>query len=336
MPTTPTVLVLGAKGFIGSNLTHFLLRRGVKVRAFDIQWDFSSWRLQINTGLLEIVEGSIFDKNALSAALEGVSTVFNCISFSVPGTSPGSFLNELSTTVPAMELLLSAMVKMKTARLFFFSSGGTVYGDTGQRPARETDPVQPSCSYALGKVVCEEMIRFYARINPLQYRILRVSNVYGAVSVQRHSQGVVDVFVESILRNKPLTVWGRPDNLRDYIFIDDVMDAVGALMDQEDSQFRIINVGTGIGSSVLDVIRAIERIRGCDLKWQTDPTRYAGVSHNILDISLLRKLTGWQPAYSLARGITELFRRHLEANETSKTSGSPGQGPAVRPQEDKI
>ena len=194
----------------GPTPTRYLLKHRIRVRAFDVRLSPAEWEAPAGSGFLELQEASIFDKAALNAGLRGATAVVNCTSFSVPGTLPLFLGNELKTTIAAMDVLLTALTEHKEAVLYYISSGGAVYGDTGEKPASESDPPRPASSYAMGKLLCEEMIRFYGRVHGLRHCILRVANVYGAVSIHRQSQGVANVFLEKALLNHPLTGLGKP------------------------------------------------------------------------------------------------------------------------------
>jgi UDP-glucose 4-epimerase len=309
----PLVLVLGASGFIGFNLTRYLLKHQIRVRAFDVQLSPVEWEAPAATGFLELQEASIFDKAALNAALRDATAVVNCTSFSVPSTLPLFLGNELKTTVAAMDVLLTALTEHKEAVLYYISSGGAVYGDTGETAARESDPPRPASSYAMGKLLCEEMIGFYGRVHGLRHCILRVANVYGAVSIHRQSQGVVDVFLEKALLNHPLVVWGNPDNVRDYVFIDDLLEVFGLLLRRSDGESRLLNVGTGAGTSVREIIRDLERALERPVEWKLDQTHFAGVARNVLNASKLRELTNWTPAFDMQAGLAEMLRRKRQA-----------------------
>jgi UDP-glucose 4-epimerase len=240
--------------------------------------------------------------------------VFHFISFSIPSSSPGFLRNEVQTTLQAMEMLLTAMAETGTQKIIFPSSGGTIYGETNGRPARETDPLNPLSSYGLGKLLCEEMIRFYGRVHNLQYLILRGSNVYGAPRLHRISQGIIDVFLERIMKGEELTVWGNPGNVRDYIFIDDFIDALFALLNLDGGGSRIINIGSGEGVSVRAIIKVIAKLIGAEPAWRLDRQAYSGIPYNVLDVSLLRGLVGWKAKYSLEDGIAEVWRRKRAAS----------------------
>jgi UDP-glucose 4-epimerase len=315
------VLVLGAGGFLGSSITRFLLQQGWKVRGFDHRWNSKEWQPYADNSGFQVQEDSIFDKEALRHALQDVKTVFNFLSFSVPNTSPGFLQNEVQTTLQSLEILLSTMVETGANRIIFPSSGGTVYGNTGRLPAKETDVLEPLSSYGMGKLLSEEIIRFYNRIHGFQYFILRISNVYGAHRIYRLSQGVIDVFLENILFQTPLKIWGNPDNVRDYLFIDDLLDVILELILQKDRTSMILNVGSGEGTSLREIMNTIRRVTRFDPPWSVDPDQFYGISYNVLDTSLIRNKIGWTPKYNIEQGIMEAWhRKQLAFSEVKKNN----------------
>lgn len=303
------ILVLGAGGFIGSHLTKSLLKAGWRVRAFSRRFDSKEVRKLGHSNRIQIHEGSVFDEGALTKAVEGVSTVVNLLSFSVPTTSPNLPEAELATTVQATNLVLSAMIKCGAQRLVFPSSGGTIYGEVGNRPATEKDPAAPLLSYGLGKLISEEMIHFYSRMYGLSYLILRISNAYGAARIRRVSQGVIDVFLEQVYAGQPLHVWGKLDTVRDYIFIDDLMDAFLKLLQTDHERSDTINVGSGTGSSLRQVLEAIEEVTGHAPTIHRAEEGAAGLAYNVLNNENLRSLIDWNPQFDLRAGIRETWNR---------------------------
>ncbi|HXU38820.1 MAG TPA: NAD-dependent epimerase/dehydratase family protein [Blastocatellia bacterium] len=307
------ILILGANGFLGSNLTRALLDDAQPVRAFSRRFDRDEIEKLGDASLLEIHEASVCDQPALMKALDGVSTVVNLLTFSVPSSAPGNLQGEITTTFQANNLLLSAMIEAGVKRLVFPSSGGTIYGEIGGRAAREDDPAMPLNSHGLGKLICEEMIRFYKRVHGLDYLILRVSNAYGAARIRRVSQGVIDVFLEELRAGRPLNVWGSLDVVRDYIFIDDLIEVFLKLLRQDSLGSRILNVGSGKGTSLREVIDVMAEVTGLPPQLQFAEDKFAGISHNVLDTERLRALIDWSPRHDLRMGVRETWKRKRES-----------------------
>ncbi|NOT63040.1 MAG: NAD-dependent epimerase/dehydratase family protein [Acidobacteria bacterium] len=307
------VLVLGASGFIGSHLTKALLKSNYRVRAFSRRFDIAQKKELEKLGTLEVIEGSVFDEQALQQALTGISLVINLVTFSIPSTSPYSLQSELNTTLQSLNLLLSLMAKCQVKKLIFPSSGGTIYGNSEFRLVSERDRTAPLSSYGMGKLLCEEMIGFHHRTLGLDYLILRISNPYGAGRIRRVSQGVIDVFLEKVKAGQPLSIWASADTVRDYIFIDDLTDVTLRLIDLDISESVTLNIGSGIGTSLQDILLMINKVTGLETKHSYETRNVPGVPYNVLDIQRLQDLTGWKPTYDLESGIQEAWNRKQES-----------------------
>ena len=122
-------------------------------------------------------------------------------------------------------------------------------------------------------------------------------------------QGVVDVFVDQVSRGLPLTVWGSGQNVRDYIFIDDLARVVVELTKMMPLDAKVLNVGSGECVSTLNIISIIAQVIGFEPEWIFKHDIFAGVASSRLDLSLLHSLVDWRARYSLVEGITEMWRR---------------------------
>jgi UDP-glucose 4-epimerase len=302
-------LVLGANGFLGWAACLQLMEAGWQVVGFDKNWDVRRPTEASADKALEVHEASVFDREALRSAMKGADAVFCFLSFTIPATTPGFLQVELQTTLQALENVLATMVEVGAHRVVFPSSGGTIYGDMGKRPARESDVLRPLSSYGVGKLLSEHMILFYARVHMIKFTIMRVSNAYGASRIHRTSQGLIDVSLERLLRGDTPALWGNADHVRDFVFIDDVLEAMLRLLELKQPESLIVNVGTGVGSTLREVLSVIERVAGVAINWRHEHGFYAGIPYSALDTGLLRSLTGWAPSYTLEEGIREAWRR---------------------------
>lgn len=303
------ILVLGASGFIGSHLTKALLKSNYTVRAFSRRFDTLQKKELDNFGSLEVIEGSIFDENALHKALKNVSLVINLVTFSIPNTSPYSLQSELNTTLQSLNLLLSLMVKVKVEKIIFPSSGGTIYGDSHLPHSSESSETAPLSSYGMGKLLSEQMIGFYHRTQGLDYLILRISNPYGAAKIRRVSQGAIDIFLEKLRVGHSLSIWGSVETVRDYIFIDDLIDAIIQLIEVGTGPSAVLNVGSGVGVSLREVLSTITAVTGLMPTCHFEEGNFTGVPYSVLNVERLKSLTGWEPTYDLESGIREAWNR---------------------------
>ena len=301
-------LVLGASGAIGLGLSKHLASQGWQVRAFSLEWDSEASAALAADPRIEQIEGSIFEKDALDKALIGVTHVFNFISFSVPSTSPAFAEIEVNQTLRGMDTVLSAMVRAKVSNLIYPSSGGTIYGDTGGVPACENFPLRAISSYGAGKILAEELIKFYGRAHGLHYRIMRISNIYGYPVTRRVSQGVIDIFLNKLRNDQDLEIWGPDTIVRDYLFIDDLFDATSALLQLPDGDDLTVNVGTGCGVTLERIVQVLAEVTGKTPRVHCKSSHYAGIQYNVLNCSLLERMTGWLPRHSLEAGVGKLWR----------------------------
>jgi UDP-glucose 4-epimerase len=297
-----TCMVLGAGGFIGMNLCRALLAQGVSVRAYD--------RNDMTAHLPEGIEwyvGEFADIETLRGALKGVDCVFHLISTTVPASAQqnpvADIRDNLLNTVQTLEICREVGVR----KVIFLSSGGTVYGPQGKAPISESTSPAPISFYGTTKLAIETYLGTYARCFGLQATVLRLSNPYGPLQHSRSNQGVVSVFLNRIDNGLPLEIWGDGSVVRDYIYIDDVCDAL-LLSTRLNHGFEVLNIGGGDGLSLSDLITKIESATGKKASVNYLPGRGVDVPVNILDISKAHALMGWAPQTSMDKGLTKTLQ----------------------------
>lgn len=297
-------LVLGGAGFLGSHVARWLCTRGHRVRIFDRV--VPAFAARAVPPELELAEGDFFNVVDVESALEGIDTVLHFVSLTVPASSASNVPVEIEGNLVATVRLLDAMVRRGIRRIGFPSSGGTVYGPRAE-PHREDEPPRPTCPYGLGKVLIEETLRFYRAHHGVDYQVWRIANPYGDAAKRHLAQGVIDASLHRVRCNEPIVVWGEGTAVRDFVFVDDVAEAVGRLLETE-AWGETFNVGSGRGTSIRDVLSQIEKVVG-------HPTAvryvdgYTGPAVSVLDASKLRQTTAWVPAFDLEKGIREAWRR---------------------------
>jgi UDP-glucose 4-epimerase len=298
------VLILGANGFLGSHVTGWLAAKGYPLRLFDLGFHRSP---QLDTAAeAEIVEGNFMNPADVSRALEGVDMVLHFISTTVPATSINNPMVEVETNVTASAKLLDLMVEKSVRFIGFPSSGGTIYGESNYEH-REKDILRPSCPYGLGKALIEDIIHFYSDYRGISYQIWRISNAYGDTTRLHMMQGVIDAFLQKIKAGERLTLWGDGSAVRDFIFIDDLVAAIGGMI-ESGVKNQVVNIGSGVGSSIHQVLDVMRAVVGHNFAVDTVES-YAGIKRALLNIEKINQLTGWQPSYTLETGIAEAWRR---------------------------
>jgi len=295
----PSCIVLGGGGFIGTNLCRRLVLAGHRVRAFGRRCQFAD-----ELRGAEWYQGDFTDATALAAALETFDVVFHLVHSTTPQSANLDMAGDVQGNVVASLALFDLCRKLKVRRLVFVSSGGTVYGLPNAVPTPETAPTDPIGAYGVGKLAIEKYLAVYRHLHGLDYRILRVTNPYGPFQVPIKNQGLVAAIISKALRGETNEIWGDGSVIRDYIFIDDVVDAlVAAASDQ--SEGRIFNIGSGVGRSVREIIAAIELALGkkLDITWK--PARAADVPASVVAIERARELMDWMPKTPLDSGLAQ-------------------------------
>lgn len=301
-------LVLGGAGFIGSNLVQALVAQGQRPRVLT-RPSRSNANLRRFFDSIDLIHGDFMDDSILRVALRDVHTVYHLITTTFPNmvieSSNYDLLSNLLPTIRLLELSREAGVK----RIVYASSGGTIYGEPRTVPIDESHPLAPKSAYGQSKLTIENYLSFYARTTPLEVSILRVSNPYGPGQNIYGNQGLIAVAMGCALDGRALNVIGKGDSVRDYVFIDDVIDA---MLRATTAAPQVMNISSGAGRCVNDVIAAIDAVSGRPLKRIEIPERAGDVKVSILDNSRARTALGWSPQVGFEDGIARTWENLVE------------------------
>jgi UDP-glucose 4-epimerase len=296
-----TSLVLGGAGFIGSHLAQALAREGERVRIFD-RPHVDRLPLFPSQRGYEVHTGDFLNPQSLAPALRGAETVFHLISTTLPKTSNDNPFYDVETNVLGSLRLLNMCRECGVRKVIFVSSGGTVYGPPRSLPVAETHPTDPISSYGIQKLMIEKYMQLAHRLHGLEYCILRPANLYGPRQRLDTAQGAVAVFLDRALRGEPIQIWGDGAVVRDYVYIDDAVDAILRAA-RHQGEPRIFNVGSGSGVSLNQLVGAIGRMLGKPPKVEFGAPRALDVPANVLDAALARQHLGWSAATPLEVGL---------------------------------
>jgi UDP-glucose 4-epimerase len=311
-------LVLGGAGFMGSHIVELLIEEGLQVRVFDLS-AASSNRLAAVAHQVELVEGDLGDPRALADAVRSCDYVYHLASTTTPATSNRDMVFDAETNVVPTLRLLDICVREKVRRIVFSSSGGTIYGDTDSKPIPETHRTEPRSSYGITKLTIEKYLGLFHAIHGLDYTVLRIANCYGPRLPTQGEQGVVGAFLNLVKRGEPIMLWGDGSVRRDYVYVGDVARAFRAALEQQ-SPFKVFNVGTGVGTSLVELIGLIEQVTGCRARILKEPARPVDVPVNILDPARARQYLRWEARTSLETGLLRTWNWLLHPEEMQRTS----------------
>lgn len=285
--------VYGADGFIGRHLVRRLIAADMSVKAVSRRFE-REFADEIESRA-EVVVADLSQPLAMASSLQDVDTVVQLMSSSSPGLKNDHAVADITENViPHVEFLQNCL-RAKVKRYIFISSGGTVYGPGAPVPTPETAPTNPISSHGLTKLFVEKFIRMHGHVDGLEYVILRVANPFGPGQIFRKGQGLIPAIVDRWQKGQPVRIFGTGEARRDYIYIDDVIDAIVAAAAVQGTPRWVLNIGSGETRSVNEVVGAIEKAAGAIFPKEYVPARLTDVDIAGLDITLARELMGWAP-----------------------------------------
>ncbi len=310
-------LVLGGCGFLGSNLTYKLLGEGYRVRVFDSP-TANRTNLASIESQVDFFAGDFLNEADVDRALQDINFVCHLVGTTLPANSNSRPAFDVQSNVLGTINLLQASVRHRVRRVVFASSGGTVYGEPLRIPISEDHPTDPLCSYGIAKLTIEKYLRLFRDLHGLDYTILRIANPYGKYQKFTGEQGAVGIFLARVSEGQTITIWGDGSVARDYVYVEDVADAFVKALTQ-DSAYRVFNIGTGVGTSLRDLLRKIERVTGMTAKVEFAAGRPADVSANVLDSTRASKYMNWHAETDCETGLRKTWAWFCKNRATTAT-----------------
>lgn len=310
------ILVLGANGFIGSHIVDSLAKAGHTVRAFD---RFSSDRVLFDkVDNVELYAGDYLNNTDLEGALKGVKYVFHFISTTTPATAENNPTIDIDTNIRRSVELLQLCVAAKVERVLFASTGGAIYGVAdSEEPHKEEDAPEPVSPYAIGKLTVENYLRYFKVKHGLDSISFRISNPYGQRQPFNRKQGVIPIFLENIIRDKPVTVLGDGSMVRDYIYVNDLADMITNMFDKS-HRHDLYNLGSGEGIDLNSLLGSIEASTGRKAIVESREIPATYVQKVVLDTTRFKSEFNSSPATSLLDGLKSTYDYILkEVNKES-------------------
>lgn len=308
------VLVTGGAGFIGSHITDRLLREGnYRVIIVDDLSTGSENNLPLSSPDVELITANVTDMNAMERIFRDneISYVFHEAAIASVQESVERPLQthrvNCEATLGLLELCRNHCPSLKR---FVFAGSAAVFGDTPQLPKTEDSPVKPMSPYGIDKFASERYVINYYQLYGIPATVLRYFNVYGP---RQHSgspySGVISIFMNRFKGDLPgLTVYGDGKQTRDFVYVEDVVEANRLVMDHPQAAGQILHVGTGVRTDLLEMIDIFHRLSGKTPEIEFKPERKGDIRHSVADISRIRNL-GYTPRFDIRRGL-ELYFRH--------------------------
>ncbi|MCK6629408.1 MAG: NAD-dependent epimerase/dehydratase family protein [Anaerolineae bacterium] len=299
-------LITGGAGFIGTALANYLVRQGHTVRVLD---DLSAGDSANLDPAIHFTRGNVEDKPKVWRLLNKIDCVYHLAArVSVPESVlyPQEYNNtNVGGTVAIMEAMRDAGVKRVV-----LASSGAVYGEQEVDKVNEALPPYPDSPYGVSKLAAEGYVRTIGGLWGIETVALRIFNAYGpGQAVPPTHPPVIPQFIRQILGDGSLIIFGQGEQIRDYIYVDDVVQALVAAATAEGINRQVINIGTGSGTSIRQLVGLIEKVSGRKAQTIFNPSISGGVSSLVADTSRARRLLDFKPQITLEEGLTRLIEQ---------------------------
>ena len=296
------VLVTGGAGFIGSHFVDRLINEKYEVSILDIKKPENS--------KAEFIKGNITNINDVRNAIKNCEYVFHLASpISVENTEKKP-IETLNTNIDGIRNILDCCLKGNVKKILFTSSS-EVYGEPNTIPIPETSSLQPKSCYGISKVVCEEYIKSYNKLYGLGFTIVRYFNVYGP---RQSVNFVIPKFIDSILKNESITIYGSGDQIRAFCFIDDIVNGTFLAFSKKEGKDEIFNIGNDkepikiklLAKNIIELAKSNNSLKFVPLD-KSDRSEKREIFKRIPDITKARNLLNYEPEITLKEGIMKVI-----------------------------
>ncbi len=298
--TSKHTLVIGGAGYIGAHLVPQLVASGRRVTVLARN---TIPRHELPKSV-DYVTGDFAQIELIRRLLDAHQEVIHLAYATVPNTSFENPMVDLLQNLPPTVQLFSEVAE-RGAKLLLVSSGGTVYGEAAELPIQETHNAKPISPYGVTKLTLESYAYLYAATHGLKFICVRPSNAYGVGQRPFVGQGFIATAIASALKGVPIKIYGQGGIIRDYLYVSDLASGIVSAL-EHGRLSETYNLGTGIGLSNLDVVKAITPLMreiGCEVCVESLPERAFDVKVNILDSTKLQADAGWKAQVEFHEGI---------------------------------
>jgi UDP-glucose 4-epimerase len=333
-------LITGGLGFIGSNLAIRLVELGAEVTIIDAmipEYGGNLFNVEPVQDRVRIHFGDICDPHAMNWLVRDKDCVFHLagqVSHVMSLTNP---LPDIEYNIKGTAILMEAVRRFNPSAKVIFTGTRGQYGPATRLPVDETAPVNPKGIYELSNLTAEKIIQTYHDLHGIGAVLLRLTNIFGPRAQMRHSQyGVANWFVRLALDGQTIPIFGSGTILRDFLYVEDCVEAILRSAAADAANGEILNVGVDRPTNFLELAKLLIDVCGTG-SWDFapfSPERKAQEPGDFYsDITKIRRLTGWDPATSLAEGIRKTvayYRAHRDHYWTPAPDACAPSVPAER------
>lgn len=300
-----SVAVLGGTGLIGAAVARAFLDAGASVTVLARNEPDPR-----RAGALDgatVVTGDAISPTVLHDALDGASHVVDALGAPHPAASARAPVAQFDAELPGVLGILDELRQRPGVGLTYLSSGGAIYGNAETLPVAEDTECHPISPYGVTKLAAERYVLLSSRRDGVPVRILRVANAYGPLQRPRTGQGLIAALLHAAETQTPVDLFGDGSTLRDYVHVADVAAATVQLAANDGIEL-VVNVGSGVGHTVDEVLELAERVTGTTIEVRRLDARPTDVRGVVLDVKRLSSLMTWEPQ-SLEFGMADAWRQ---------------------------
>jgi nucleoside-diphosphate-sugar epimerase len=296
-------LVTGGAGFIGSHIVDELVRRGHSVVVLDNLSTGKESNLASVRKKIELSTGSVTDLAAVQAACRGADYV---VHLAARTSVPRSVADPVDTNHANIDGTLNVLVAARDAKVrrFVFAASSSAYGDTPTLPKVETMQPAPISPYGVTKYVGELYAQVFGRVYGLENASVRYFNVFGPrQDPTSQYSGVLSQYKLAVIEGKPPVVYGDGEQSRDFTYVENIVDETLRACEAPGASGKVFNGGTGSRITLNEVLKQLEKITGKKIQARYEPPRTGDILHSQADISLARRVLGYEPAVLFGHGL---------------------------------
>ena len=304
-------LVTGGAGFIGSTLVDRLLAEG---HAVDVVDNLSSGSLanladaradrnhELTVHQMDVRDAGLVDL----LERRRPEVVFHLAAQADVRVSVDRPTFDAEVNIVGTLNVLEGARRAGTSKVVFAASGGTLYGEPDDLPVRESSPHRPLSPYGVSKKAACDYLAAYRELHGLEFTALALGNVYGPRQDPHGEAGVVAIFAGRLLAGEPCTIFGDGDQTRDFVYVDDVVDAFARAAHKGSG--LLMNIGTGVETSVNELYAIMAAAAGTDAPAVCAPARAGELARSSLDPTRAGIHLGWKPWTTMEAGAREVLR----------------------------